>query len=155
MLRRKCDGSENLLGTNNDSKTISPPTTVKAVPRLVFDLKALKSFFDQDKAPWRFVRGNKVHVVRYGFGDASKAGFGSTIQVKGGISFRYGTWTEQGNEASSNFRELENLAQTLEDEIKNNRLAGTEVFLFTDNAVLRNRHFIEVHLQVSGYLKSS
>ena len=69
-----------------------------------------KFFYKKDKPPWRFVRGKKIHVVKYGFGDASKAGFGATIEVKNGIAYRYGTWTEVGEESSSNFRELENLA---------------------------------------------
>jgi len=104
------------------------PKFVKGVPRLSHDLLVLTNFFDVDKAPWRFVRGKTVHVVRYGFGDASKAGFGSTLE------------TENGSQ-SSNFRELENLAQSLEVESEKGNLKGSEVFLFTDNSTAESAYF--------------
>ena len=117
------------------------PTLVKAVPRLLNDLIALNYFFDVDVPPRRFVRGKNIYMARYGFGDASKAGFGSTFQSKEGISFRYGTWSSDGEEHSSNFRELENLAQALELESINDEFKGAEVYIFTDNSTAEAAYY--------------
>jgi len=111
-----------------------PPKKVCPVTRLLDDLVVLNDFFSPDMAPWRFVRGNKISMVRYGFGDASKSGFGSTIEVENGVAFRYGLWSTEGQEESSNFRELENLAETLEKEAELRTLHGNEIFLLTDNS---------------------
>ena len=115
----------------NDNK---PPKLVIPVPRLIDDLSVLESFFAPPIPPKRFVRGNKISMVKYGFGDASKSGFGSTIEVENGISFRYGLWGSDTQEESSNYRELENLAETLEAEAEENKLQGFEIFLLTDNS---------------------
>ena len=117
--------------TNSELK---PPKRVMPVPRLIHDLRVLNEFFESEVPPWRFVRGSKIFVAKYGFGDASKSGFGSTFITDGGISYRYGTWGSDGRESSSNFRELENLAQSLEEEVTKNGKTGREVFLFTDNS---------------------
>lgn len=118
-----------------------PPKFIMAVPRLHNDLKALHSFFDSDTPPWRFVRGKTIYLVRYGFGDASKSGFGSTIETAKGISYRYGTWGIDCESKSSNFRELENLAQALEEEAAKGNVDGAEVFLFTDNSTAESAYY--------------
>jgi len=117
------------------------PKFVKAVPRLVDDLTALNYLFDTDTPPKRFVRGKDVYLAKYGFGDASKAGFGSTFQDKNGISFRYGTWSADGEEQSSNFRELENLGQALELESTKDSFKGAEVYIFTDNSTAEAAYY--------------
>ena len=111
-----------------------PPKNVYPVTRLLQDLEVLNDFFAPEEPPYRFVRGGKVTLVKYGFGDASKSGFGSTIQTQDGIAFRYGTWSTSVQEESSNFRELENLAESLEMEGNLDKLQGCEVFLLTDNS---------------------
>ena len=117
-----------------EETSAKPPKVVQPVPRLLDDLTVLHDFFTPPIPPWRFVRGNKISMVKYGFGDASKSGFGSTIEVRNGISYRYGLWGADVQEESSNFRELENLAETLESEAESNNLRGCEVFLMTDNS---------------------
>ena len=64
---------------------------VEPVKRLYDDLKCLNDFFAPAVPPWKFVRGNIIYVARYGFGDASKSGFGSTIETNEGIAYIYGT----------------------------------------------------------------
>jgi len=64
-----------------------PPKLVTPVPRLLSDLEVLNEFFSTPEPPYRFVRGNKMTLVKYGFGDASKSGFGSTIETNGGIAY--------------------------------------------------------------------
>ena len=71
----------------------------------------------------------------YGFGDASKAGFGSTLEEKNGnIWFRLGVWGSVLEEESSNYRELINLVESIEERINEGGLEGSEIFLFTDNS---------------------
>ena len=120
---------------------LKAPKLVKGVSRLASDLEALNKFFKTKTPPWRFIRGRMVVVARYGFGDASKAGFGSTIETEEGLSYRYGTWGSDGEDKSSNFRELENLAQCLEEEIKKGVLHGAEIFIFTDNSTAESGYY--------------
>ena len=58
-----------------------------------------------------------------------------------GKSFRYGTWGSDGKNASSNFGELENLAQALEEEIIGKGQTGMEKFIFTDNSTAESAYF--------------
>ena len=111
------------------------PLEVKPVPRLSHDLLAINSLLDGEKPSLRLVRGKKFSSTLYGFGDASGDGFGSSWQhhdMK--IKYRFGLWGDSMNDSSSNFRELANLVETLEQMGNDNTLAGQEVFLFTDNS---------------------
>jgi len=118
----------------NSSSPQKPPKLVTPVPRLLSDLEVLNEFFSTPEPPYRFVRGGKMTLVKYGFGDASKSGFGSTIETNDGIAYRYGVWSSSTQEESSNFRELENLAESLEMEGSLEKLTGCEIFLLTDNS---------------------
>ena len=111
------------------------PEVLLSVPRLAKDLKALDLFLASAKVPWRFVRGKKICVAIYGFGDASKAGFGSTFEEgNGSIWFRLGVWGCTLEEESSNFRELINLVESIEERVAEGGFSGSEIFLFTDNS---------------------
>ena len=109
------------------------PVEVKPVPRFVDDLSALMELMDFDSAPILLTHTKQIYIVKYAFGDASGAGFGSSIEGPEGLNVKYGTWNYQGSEQSSNFRELANLILTLEDEAEHGKLNGVEMFLFTDN----------------------
>lgn len=111
-------------------------TRVKAVSRLRYDLLALGNLFNTLAPPLRLVRGKKVYIVKYGFGDASGTGFGSSwLDKDGAISYRYGVWGSDGQTKSSNFRELCNLVETIELLASQDELSGVEMFIFTDNSV--------------------
>ena len=117
----------------------STPDEVTPVPRLFNDLKALKELFKSKTPTLRLVRGNHVKSVVYGFADASGDGFGSSWESKNldgesTIHYRYGLWGDASEGSSSNFRELENLVETLETMSAEEDLSGKEVFLFTDNS---------------------
>jgi hypothetical protein len=73
--------------------------------------------------------------VCYGFGDASGSGFGSAVQGPDGLWYRHGLWGSDTNKKSSNYRELCNLVETIEEGVCNGTLKGAELFLFTDNTV--------------------
>ena len=111
------------------------PKTVRAVPRLCDDIAALQLFLRNENAPWRFVRGKRVAVVHYGFGDASKSGFGATIQDANlNLWYRLGVWSCNEEDESSNYRELANLVEALEDRLTSTDSSGTELYIFTDNS---------------------
>ncbi len=131
----------------------SPPTHVTGVPRLQQDLQALATLFEPVNPPRRVVRSQNVLVVLYGYGDASRTGFGSCFVSPSGTRIRYGLWGRDVSHQSSNFRELRNLANALECEladqfpvlreavnqvvglVQRDDLSGIEIFLVTDNIV--------------------
>ena len=111
-----------------------PPKFVTAVPRFIFDLLALRALMSGSEPPLKRVRCSKTATAIYSFVDASGRGFGSTFQVGKKVYFQYGQWPEQISETmSSNWRELANLVESLEVEVRDRGLSDTEIFLFTDN----------------------
>ena len=110
------------------------PNELQPANRLKHDVTAFMQLLSQDQAPWRFVRGGSVAVAHYGFGDASKSGFGSSISdAAGELWYRLGIWGTDESDQSSNYRELANLVQTLREYQVTRSLKGIELFLFTDN----------------------
>lgn len=99
--RRNTDGdtSEFLLPKQSHNGSVT------AVKRLRDDLIALGNLFKCIEPPLRLVRGKRIFIVKYGFGDASGSGFGSSwLDQEGKISYRYGTWGTDESSQSSNFR---------------------------------------------------
>jgi hypothetical protein len=99
-------------------KLPSPPKEIALISQLRDDLFVLHQFFARDDPPIIHDRSFSVHVVRYGFGDASGTGFGSTIQTKNGLKYRIGVWVSDDEGESSNYKELENVVSTIAEEIK-------------------------------------
>jgi hypothetical protein len=111
-----------------------PPKFVKAAPRFMSDLKALRPLMMDPTPPLKRARCSKVAMAVYSFVDASGRGVGSTFQVGTNVYFQYGQWPERISETmSSNWRELANLVETLESEVRDHELSDCEIFLFTDN----------------------
>ncbi len=114
----------------------SPPTLVHPVPRFGDDLDCLDDLFASDTPPLRVIRSNQVALAVYGFVDASGAGFGSSLLLPtGNIAYRQGVWGRDTDSASSNYRELCNLVETIEEGCASGSLRNCEVFLCTDNSV--------------------
>ena len=118
-----------------------PPQFVDAAPRLAGDMAALQLLFSSVEPPRRKIRGTVVMEVFYGFGDASKTGFCTNFEIDGVIKYRYGHWCDASSEESSNYRELKNLVDGLEQQVKAGRVVGAEVFLFTDNSTAESVYF--------------
>jgi hypothetical protein len=57
------------------------------------------------------------------------------------LLYRYGIWDGDDEDHSSNWRELTNLVETLEDEATAGRLQGCEIFMFTDNSTAEAAFF--------------
>ena len=80
------------------------------------------------------VRARKTVKAYYGFGDASGARFGATIMIDA-VEFEYGQWSKEITESSSsNWRELKNLVVFITRAVHRHDLAGSELFIFTDNS---------------------
>jgi len=122
-------------------KPKTQPERIVAVPRLQEDIFALTRLFSQSSPSERLIRGTAISEACYGFGDASKAGFGASWARTGGIKYRLGIWGKDEAENTSNWRELQNLVDALREESKDGGLKGVEVFLFTDNSTAESAFF--------------
>ena len=130
------------------------PKLVFPVDRFRDDIKCLLYLTLSDTPPDRQVRMLQHAKVVYGFGDASKSGFGASIELPDkSIVWRFGQWTlEQEQEEahpglsfikerSSNYRELRNLVEALEGAHTEGLLSDREVFMFTDNSTAESAYF--------------
>ena len=117
---------------------VPPPKHIKPVPRFYSCLRALHNFFSLDVPPVVHVRSKLVHMLAYGFLDASGSGFGRTIQKDNGISYRMGTWAPDDYNESSNWKEFQNLVETLEIESQDGGLRGALVILAVDNSLVES-----------------
>ena len=72
----------------------------------------------------------------YGFADASKSVFGSSLKLDKGIKYRIGTWGKDEESQSSNYREFANVVMTLEGKESSGTLAQSMVILATDNSTV-------------------
>jgi hypothetical protein len=115
-----------------------PPKRIKAAPRLVNDVRALNALFDGEMPTQVLLRSSRVYSIFYGFADASGSGFGSTILCEGGIKYRIGTWGSDSEDDSSNFREFENVVDTLRDEAIAGNLKDSLIILCTDNSTVES-----------------
>ncbi len=81
------------------------------------------------------IRGSsRVLTAFYGFGDASSNGFGASIERPNGLHMQYGLWPKDVEDQSSNYCELKNLVDRVEEESKAGYLQGSELWLSTDNS---------------------
>jgi len=134
----ECNLSEKLR--NLAVRDAGAPKSVSPVSRLRDDLLALTELTSHDNPPTMLVRPRHKVTVKYGFGDASGAGFGSSISGASGLRIRYGVWGTDNEGRSSNFRELRNLTEALEDNWETGDLHGAEVFVFTDNSTAESAY---------------
>lgn len=126
-------------GTELPRYSLSPPTKVRAVPRLRQDLEALERLFSGDVPPKVPVRPSKGACVSFCFGDAAGAGFGFSASIRGipELEYDFGCWSREFAEnSSSNLREALNLLLALRSLMESGKVKrGAEVWIFTDNMV--------------------
>jgi hypothetical protein len=115
---------------------LKPPQLIAPVERLEDDIRAMTQLFGQKEPTQRLIRSSRVYTILYGFADASGSGFGSTVLGKDGIRYRIGTWDADTQDESSNFREFENVVETLEEEARLGHLKKALIFLCTDNSTV-------------------
>jgi hypothetical protein len=114
------------------------PGTVQPVDRFFDDLEFLIPFFASETPPKVMVRATLLFLVVYGFGDASGKGFGSTFTVPNGISYRIGVWGPDETDESSNWKEFQNVVESLEEEAESGRLDNSQVYFCTDNSTVES-----------------
>lgn len=136
------------------------PDQVYPVPRLAADIRGLLVLLASPVPPKCIICSTQVTTAFYGFGDASGSGFGDVLITLGGTRYRYGLWGNDLTNASSNYRELFNLTEAMEEHVASMRfphlaelvqhvekeasqglLTKAEMFLFTDNAVAAGAFF--------------
>ena len=84
-------------------------------------------------------RSLQVFLVLYGFADASKSGFGASLQTEQGLRYIIGTWGhDDDDDESSNSREFENVVCTLEEEVEQGRLSKSTIVMATDNSAVES-----------------
>ena len=120
---------------------VKPPKDVMSAPRLYDDVYALKLLFKEKEPVKRRVRLSQRAVAFYGFADASGQGFGSMLLLGSSVRYRHGQWTVTLSEESSNFRELFNLVNAIEDAYQEGALAESELFMFTDNSTAESAYY--------------
>ena len=106
----------------------------RAVPRLRSDLEALSALTQSETPRYNVVRGKSVYKAFYGFVDASSGGFGASVERPDGTHARNGLWGKDAEDASSNYRELRNLVETVEGEAAEDHMRECELWVFTDNS---------------------
>jgi len=122
--------------------TPAHPTSVKPVPRLAMDIDSLLRIMHSEQPPLRLVRSRRLAVAIYSFGDASGSGFGSSfVTPDGGVHFRHGIWGSNAEHQSSNYRELRNLVESIEEGMSTGLLLGAKVFIFTDNTTAEGAYY--------------
>jgi hypothetical protein len=117
------------------------PTKVKAAPRLHEDVEALTLLFSAEKPPRRTIRSIKISEALYMFGNASGAGFGSSLMIGKEIHYLHGQWNTSFSHESSNYRELGNLINAIKAASSKGLLKNSELFVFTDNTSAESAFF--------------
>jgi hypothetical protein len=74
--------------------TLQPPGIVKAVPRLLADLKVLRMLTAAGDPTLRRVRAQSKVNILYCYGDASGSGFGWCIDFGDGFIYELVEWCE-------------------------------------------------------------
>jgi hypothetical protein len=64
----------------------------------------------------------------------ANGGLDGVDQFDSSIAYRVGVWGSDSDDVSSNFRELRNVVEGIEEEVEEGRLKEAELFMFTDNS---------------------
>ena len=97
-----------------------------------------KIFFSLINPPIITDRSTNIQMAVYGFIDASKSGFGSSIDHGNKVSYRMGIWGSNTEDDSSNYREFANLVEILETESANESLDGAMLVVATDKSTVES-----------------
>ena len=85
------------------------------------------------------LRFNHVREALCSFGDTSGTGFASTIVSSNASHTRIGEWcTTEIEETSSNWKELDNMTESLEEEGEKGVLRNVAIFFFVDNETVES-----------------
>lgn len=142
---KKCKGSitdeeiNQIVNAKYDPK--ARPRSVRPLPRFSKSISALHTLFSCEDPPLVTVRTSDIQFIIYGFADASKSGFGASIAYVDSVRYRVGTWSNDEDDCSSNFREFANIVETVEEEVRSGRLQHSTLILATDNSTVESALF--------------
>jgi hypothetical protein len=77
-----------------DQTKYEPPRLVSSADRLQADLSVLEMLTSNEWPPLRRIRARSTVKVLNGLGDASKGGFGWSIDCGDGVRYEFGEWCE-------------------------------------------------------------
>ena len=100
------------------------PPTVLPVERLLSDVRALKKLAAPAMPPQVKLRAHEVLHAIYLPGNASGAGFGSTVIGIEGIMYESRTWNADWSKESSNFREVDKPVNKLKSLVREGKIQG-------------------------------
>ncbi len=103
-------------------------------PRFREDIEALLTLAEEEQPARRCIRSSQAYQAFYGFGDTLLSGFGSTVEQPDGVRGWFGLWGSDKEGASSNYRELQKLVKTVEEEAAVGYLAHGELWIFTNKS---------------------
>ncbi|KAL7565278.1 hypothetical protein ACA910_014570 [Epithemia clementina (nom. ined.)] len=95
-LFRRERGENPVESITREHAPVTPPAMGKPVSRFVDDVTALSCLTSMDKPPRVLVRPRNLAVAALMFGDASGAGFGSSLWIQGSrlIDAEHGIWAK-------------------------------------------------------------
>jgi hypothetical protein len=118
------------------------PMDLLPAPRLADDVSCLVQLFAPLVPPTRVICCVTRLIAIYGVADASTVGFGGLFELPNGtMFFHHGLWGRDADSASSNFRELCNLVDSIEDGVHRGELDNAELFIFTDNTTAEGCYY--------------
>ena len=130
----------------------SAPESVLIAPRLVDDLKALQALMSDPTPPLRVVRSKQLKAMTMSFVDASgKGARSSTLGIDKKISILQNI-DNVDRKASSNFKELHNLVDTLERESTILAICKIVRYSYVQITQLQNEPFTKAILRVRSFL---
>ena len=131
IIEAKLSGDDEAIRASHNE----PTKFILPLKRLKSDFCKLKNLTKAEAPPKVIRRRNKTGSAAYGFGDSSGQGFGNAIEVEGEIHSEFGQWCSELESKHSNYKELRNLVNAVENAYSKGLLKGCELFLFTDNFV--------------------
>jgi hypothetical protein len=140
MKDMKIDLVTQAMKSDEDRRMGPPSGLAKAVP-FNEDLEAILDLAASNQPAMRCVRSKCMPTAYYKFGNASSAGFRSTVECPSGINGRFSLWGRDKDDMSSNYRELRNLVEMVEEEASKGHLKDSELWLFTDNSMAKSCFF--------------
>ncbi|KAL7565457.1 hypothetical protein ACA910_020840 [Epithemia clementina (nom. ined.)] len=117
---------------------------VASVSRFNNDIHALQMLTESFEPPCVLVRPESKALATMMFGDASGAGFVTSLWLQGSkhVHAEHVVWTRAYGGQSSNFRELYNLVARVEALVLEGELVcGTELFIFIQTTLQWNWPF--------------
>ena len=116
------------------------PECVPPSPRLQRDLEFLEELLEGDEPVSELVRAGKTSVG-YLLGDASGQGFGSGLFDGHGVAYEAATWAPTAQAMSSNWREASNLTDRVLRLVREGKISGGELIIFTDNTTFESTFY--------------